>query len=457
MRKYWMLGLFGGMALTFPGYGGDVKTGSDDVEITLGGEVRARYDHRKNLTYTQGAVHASDDTSSLRTRLNVGVKIGDDITAHVQLQDSHTNGAATTNNATGASGSTADTQFVMREGYLAISDLFDLPLDLIVGRKSLNYGHGRLISDSDWSNSPRHFDVAALKYRKDESTWLDILMIDAQNGGVNSTFNEPRRADDDNDIYLLYGHTEFGSTKVDVYNIWERDGLADRGGEKFAALGGPLVVGKLNRHTTGFLVEHSFGDFNASFEYMNQWGEAGTDNIDAEAYALEVGYALGDEAETEFNYEYASASGNNDPADGKQTRFRSPFADSHAYHGYADLVGFTNMESHKFQVASNVTGKTRAKAAWHFFDRKEKKDSWYAGNGAVQRTGAGSGGGVIFAQGSSSSDIGQEIDLTIDHKYNDHLNFELGWAHFMEGTLARETDPTLGNVDYTWLQMTLKF
>lgn len=454
MRKYWMLGLFGGLALTFPGYGGDVKTGSDDVEITLGGEVRARYSHRDNLTYTQGAAHASDDVTILRTRLNVGVKVGKDVSAKIQLQDSHTTGAATTGNATGAPGTAGtDTQLVMREGYIVVSDLFEMPLDLMVGRMGLHYGHGRVINDLNWSNSPRHFDAALVKYTKDENTWLDIAALDIQNQGVNSTTGTgAARADDDNEVYFAYGHTKMGDTVVEAYNIWERDGFSDRGGEKFAG-----VSKNLSRHTTGVLVEHSLADFDASAEYIRQWGDAGTDRVDASAFALELGYNMGDKANTSINYEYTTATGNGDPADGKQTRFRSPFHFNHAYQGYADLVGFTNMNAHKIQASTDISKSTSATAAYHVFHRNERDDSWYAAGGAVQRSGGLDVSKNSQQNSSNASDIGQELDLKINHQYNDHLEFELGWSHFFEGTLARETDPTLGDVDFAWLQMKLDF
>lgn len=464
MRKYWMLGLFGGLALTFPGYGGDVKTSDKfgDVDITIGGQVRTRYDYRDNLTYTQGAVHASDDRTLLRSRLNVAVKAKDGIEAFVQFQDSHQNGAATSNNMTGAPGSTADANLVMRQGYLKVSDLFGLPMDLTVGRVALHYGNGRVINDLDWSNSPRHFDGALLKYHVDnDATWVDIGWLEHQNRNANvASLTTPpeQRSDDDYDIFLLYGHHELNdNTTLEAYNVWERDGLADRLGEKSGVGGFTIQPEKLNRHTSGALVQHKMDNMNVSFEYIHQWGENGRDNVNAHAYALVLGYSLKDSMDTKFEYELTSATGDGDPTDGDAERFQSPFHFNHKYQGWADVVGFTNMTDHKLQVASNIDDKNRIIAAWHFFDRNESSDSWYDAGGNVLFTGKGSNAAAFEDGFSGSSDIGQELDLLLKHDYSKNLKIELGYSHFMPGTLPRDSDSSLGAMDFGWLQFKLDF
>jgi len=464
MKKYWLVGLLGGMALAFPGFGGEVKTDDAlDVDITLGGQVRARYDYRDNLTYGQGAVHASDDASILRTRFNLNVKASDGISAFVEFQDSHTDGAATTPTATGSSGSTGDAGLVMNQAYLAIEDLFDLPVDLLAGRMNLHYGDGRVINDLQWSNSPRHFDGARLRYSsEDDNLWIDAAWLQLQNRDSNAAVSAlpaaPANPDDDYDVYVLYGHTEFENSKIEVYNVWEHDGLADRGGEKLGAAVFPTnIPGDLNRHTTGFLLKYQLDDFKASFEYMHQWGNSGIDRIDADALAFVLNYNISD---LRFEYELTSASGDGDPNDGVDGRFKSPFHFNHKYHGYADVVGFTNMTSHKLQVASDLNEKNTLTAAWHFFQRNEHDDSWYGANSAtVLHTGKNLGGVPDSPHDgiSGSRDIGQEFDIKLDHKYSKNLSFELGWAHFMGGHLLHSSDSTLGDQDYIYLQTMFKF
>ncbi|MGE4159858.1 MAG: alginate export family protein [Planctomycetota bacterium] len=490
MRKFWMLGLFGGALMsvaTADLSGGAVTTKLKGIEI--GGEVRARYTHNTPDYYDQ-ATHAgitrgrteSDDSGMLRTRLRADLDAGDNVKGTIELQGVHVNGAT----AVGVDDGTV----TVRQGYLFASDLMGQPLDLKVGRMALWYGNGDLLSSSDWANASHHFDGAVLSFRANDKTKIDLGYAELVNGDVNDggalgsvsgsgglyparvagTASDP---DEDYDIYWLWLTSKITDEfTADVYDIMEYDGENDYRGETLYAYasdnwnGGSQATaldvhqGHLKRHTSGFQLNYDNGDFYGNAQWNGQWGRLATDQIRAWGYAAHVGMRFDKEgANHDASVGIREASGESDPNDQESTRFRPLFSgSSHGYNGIQDMVGWTNSTAVFAKYGFNPMDKLRLTTTWTKFERHDMDDSWYTDAGAVLRTGAGfDANNPDPKMGTSgSSDIGHEIDFVLNYTHSDFLDFEAGFSHFFQGRLALDTADT-SDAEFTYVQARLRF
>ena len=67
-------------------------------------------------------------------------------------------------------------------------------------------------------------------------------------------------------------------------------------------------------------------------------------------------------------------------------------------------------------------------------------------------------GGAAIRPGSagSSSEIGQEIDVTLTYRHDRHTTVELGYSHFFAGEFIEESGP-FNDIDFLYLQVGYTF
>lgn len=467
---------------------GDVTTVIKGIEI--GGEIRARYTH---LTpdYYDGATGTgvtrgkseSDDTGMLRTRLRADLTVADNVKGAVELQDTHINGATAVG--------TDDGGVTVRQGYLFVSDITGRPVDLKVGRYTLKYGNGDLLCSGDWGNTSRHFDGAILTYRSDSSTKIDLGYAELVNGDVNDdgtagtnsgaggNVTYPGRAagiasdpDEDSDIYWLWITRKVSDEfTFDGYDIMEYDGESNYIGEapylnavepnpQVLAQGSLENQGHLKRHTTGVQLNWDNQDFYGNASYNGQWGTIASDQIRAVGWSWYAGARFDREGlKHDLKAGVRYASGDGDANDRESTRFRPLFhGGAHEANGILDLVGWSNSVAKYVTYAFSPHGKVRVTTSYIDLERYNDDDSWYNDAGTVLRTGkAFDSANPHPEEGMSGSrDIGEEVDVVINYKHTDFLDFEGGLGHFFKGRLAEETSD-LPDAQFTYVQARLRF
>ncbi|MGE4159787.1 MAG: alginate export family protein, partial [Planctomycetota bacterium] len=342
-----------------------------------------------------------------------------------------------------------------------------------------------------WGNASRHFDGAILTYRCDERTKIDLGYAELVNGDVNDdgtagtnsgagvnvlypgrTAGTASDPDEDYDIYWLWLTTKISNeTTVDAYDILEYDGESNYIGESpylNAVDPNPQIVdqgilhnqGHLKRHTTGVQINWDNQDFYGNASYNGQWGTIASDQIRALGWSGYVGARFDRENlkhDVRFGVRYASGDG--DANDRESTRFRPLFMGcSHESNGILDLVGWSNSVSKYVTYSFNPHPKVRLTSAYFDLERYNDDDSWYNDAGAVIRTGkAFDSANPHPNEGMSGSrDIGDEVDVVVNYKHTDFLDFEAGFAHLFKGRLAEET-ADLPDAQMTYVQARLRF
>ena len=157
-----------------------------------------------------------------------------------------------------------------------------------------------------------------------------------------------------------------------------------------------------------------------------------------------------------FWYDYLSGTTDEDARDGDFKTFNTLFDTGHKFYGFMDLFlpnnggnsNFLGLVDYSVKTTISPAANWTLKADYHRFTTAE-----------------GPNGSPIFsAQASTRFDdsvLGDEIDLTLVHKYNANTTISAGWSHFAAQSLFHRTAGTgaAGNDNANWayLMFDVKF
>jgi len=251
---------------------------SDDREIELLAQVRVRAELRDQSDFNS----ATPDRQRFygqRTRLGVDAKVHPKVEGRVLFQDTRYWGVEESSTTQTGDEEQATDLF---EGYIDLRWIWDLPLDLRLGRQNLTYGRERLVGKLDFSNFGRTFDAFRFRYS------LGAIGFDIFSAKLVDTNPPPPApstgfADQDRNFSGLYLSRQGDRVEtVDVY--WLRD--IDK---SFP----PVTPHReTKRHTFGARGKGRLGGgFALEGEYSYQTGSDGPDDaldIAAQALAAEL-------------------------------------------------------------------------------------------------------------------------------------------------------------------------
>lgn len=310
--------------------------------------------------------------------------------------------------------------------------------ELRAGRQELAYGRERLLGAFNWDNVGRSFDAAHLRYR--HPAWTSDLfwgrLVDVRRRGA------PHRPGN-RDLYGVYlTHApKLAAGRTEVYAFFLRDGLRT-GGEL------DLLPESARIFTLGFRrVWSPTAGFRYEVENAWQFGERGPDRHRAVAVVGSGGYAWGGRWQPSLALEYAFASGEQDPSDGRSNEFNNLFPTNHLHYGYADLVGWRNIHDFRLTATTRLLSKLTLQGDYHRFLLARRRGPWKNAGGRVLG---------FDPTGESGRDLGQEFDLTVRLPLHKHLSFLAGYSVFLPGRFATRTrGPETHH--FAYLQTTVRF
>ena len=124
------------------------------------------------------------------------------------------------------------------------------------------------------------------------------------------------------------------------------------------------------------------------------------------------------------------ASGTQDPTSNSYNRFDSLLGPSHYGYGMTDMFRLANLNEVGVSFQVKPTEKTTVLTGLHQFWLNSASDAWIA---ADQRVIAWD------KSGKSGNDLGQEINLLVQHKINAHWSMEAGAAYLFTGEFGANT------------------
>lgn len=306
-------------------------------------------------------------------------------------------------------------------------------LRLRTGRQSLVYGKQRLISPLPWVNAWRTFEGAKASWsssRWNVDAFLTALVV------VDSF--EPNERDDDRQLYGVYATRapQQGGVGLDLYLL----GVT----QPDVSING--TSGDERRHTAGLRTWSPLGergDF--EFEGAYQFGEVGDEDVAAWFATLVLGFRPADSAlSPRFYLGLDAASGDDSPGGSVQT-FNQLYPLAHAYLGFADTLARQNSLAANVGCSVSLSSATTASLTAHVFRLMDEDDGLYGVTGALARPGP-----------FGSSDVGQELDLLVNHTVTPFFNVYAGYSRFFSGAVV-EAGPVSDDIDFLYFGTAFTF
>lgn len=400
-------------------------------------EMRYRLEARDDFDFNQNA----DDTDTfhlLRTRLMLDANLSESIRAFVQFQDSRIWDSITANRFS----ITFRDEFDVRQAYVdyklkQISQVLEA-LTIRAGRQELSYGDERLVGGFDWSNVTQSFDGVKLIY-SDKKFTVDGFLSEK----VNIDRANPNNWYDDNEgfhgVYATYKGIE--KHLFDLYYLYRNTS------EPVAF--GPNGTRKLNESTLGFRLRgDKVKNFDYTLESAYQFGEFGSQDINAWALAALAGYTFTDIPwSPRVGMEWDFASGDEDTTDNERNTFDNLWPTNHKFYGYIDLLSWQNINAYNFRLSASPTKKLSLQGDYWVFYLDETTDAAYnAARGTLRAA----------RQAAGSGYVGSEADFLLKYAMNKNINLLGGYSHFFAGTFLARTGAN-DDADFFYLQSLLKF
>ncbi len=405
---------------------------ADDWHLTLGGQARLRFESETDKSFGGGTGPSQDAFVLQRYFIHADLRRTDGLRFFLQGKFAHAN----YRDKGGLAG--LEDHADVHQGFMDITTpIYGQSATFRLGRQELQYGAQRLISPLDWGNLRRTFD--GIKVFTDLEDWrLDAF-------AVRPVLNDRRNLDDEDENIDFYGlYSTWKGTKAlsaDFYFLLLKNNnlAANSNG----------ITGRRTLYTIGNRLWAKRGNWDWETEAAAQFGTFAGDRVRAWTATAGGGYTFADATwKPRIGVLYDYASGDRDPADGTHSTFNQHFPLGHAWFGYLDRVGRSNIHDIKAQLKVKPSKKLTAWADFHTFFADQDKDALYsAGGGKLRAAPAG---------GAGSHKFGHELDLTMKYAVDKHTTVLVGWAHFWPGGFI-ETSGDDDSPDLFYAQIEYKF
>lgn len=335
----------------------------------------------------------------------------------------------------GVAPATARDSMDLYEGYLEFFARRKTGFGALFGRQviALGEGRGRLIGDSQWTNTSRSYDTARLYYRlpgaRLEALMVSVVKIKADR------FNVP----------------DLGDRVWGTYNTFTK--IIPKGTVNLYLLrhdqnrpGGFTGVGRLGTNTLGGRAE---GPLPASLKYSLETAiqDGKTGLVEHRGFAWVSGVSrrvqLVRPLDLAVEYKYASGSRN---AATRDNTFDQLYASNHDRFGRADLFGWRNIHNVRSLDTLHVTKPVAISVMYNDWWLASPADALYNSSGAAI---------VRSAKGNAGTHVGQEADVFGTYQASG-WTFGAGLAHVFAGEFVRATTPGV-NTRYLYVFQSYTF
>ncbi|HEX2891778.1 alginate export family protein [Vineibacter terrae] len=401
-----------------------LKLGAD-VSLTLGGELRERFEAVRNPGF--GLQQDHDHVFLHRVLLHADLRIQNVARLFLQF------GSLTQSGREGAPSSTDVDRLDLMQGFVDLMlPLDDARLTLRGGRQEVSFGASRLVSVRDSPNARRAFDggrafLTAGGFRVDAIYLRPVLL-------------SPKVFDDETNktekLWGVYGTGPVaGPLKADLYYLgFERD----RG--RFAAGAAPE-----HRHTLGVRLFGKAGAFDWDVEGVFQFGSFGNRDIRAWTIASDWGVTFESlKLQPRLGLKADIASGDRNLADGRLGTFNALYPRL-PYFSDANLVAPANFFDIHPVLELQLAPTLQAEIGWNALWRQTTADAIYAPPLSP----------IAGTAGQPGRFIGQQVIVGIEWRVIEGVTLAGQYVHFVPGRALRRIGG--GTTDFVFVSAAYKF
>ncbi|MFI5339317.1 MAG: alginate export family protein [Candidatus Methylomirabilales bacterium] len=400
-----------------------------DSYVTMGGEVRERYEYYKNNLWGQGP-QDSNGFLLQRYTLHADLRLGPDIRFFGQLSS---------NLETGRTGGPRPTDEDKLDVHQAFGDLRgsigSTTLTLRAGRQEFSYGSERLVGVREGPNVRLSFDAVRLIAEADP--WRMDAFVSRPVQTKRNIF------DDDSDrtqafwgVYAVGPLPALPAGKIDLYYLG-----VDRQGAGF-----DQGTASEQRHTLGARLWGQPGNWDYNVELIYQFGSFGSGTIQAWAASSNSGYTFRSvPLQPRIGLRAEVNSGDRDRNSRNLQTFNALFPNG-SYFGEIGLIGPANLMDLHPSLDLHITQAVTLTLDWDWFWRESPSDGVYSPPGGLLRSGVGSGARYVGTQG--------EVQAT--WQIDRHLSVTANYTHFFTGAFLKQTGPAQ-DIDFVAAWVAYKF
>jgi len=408
-----------------------------DIYLTLGGQLRDRYEYFNNSLFGSGP-QDRNGYNLLRTMFNADLHLGPNVRVFAEGI------SATEQGRVGGPRASDVNEIDLHQAFIDVT----LPLGssasftLRGGRQVIVFGAERLIGVSDFTNVRRTFDGVRGTLTTPGNT-LDVFY-------ARPVRVLPYNLDDDvpdtciagvYDTLELPGVWEAAKPKLEMYAFYvNRQSITfnqTAAGEERYTFGARLTA-----HPKPF-------DFDLEPDYqVGRFNGQATRSFSVAAIA---GYTFEQAMFSPrpfIGFDIASGGQRNNPGD----TFDQLFPSGHDKFGIIDAIGRQNIidvhPGFTLTLVENKRGAERLTLLTQYrqFWRESNQDAVYTSSGSILRT----------SGGSTASSIGGEFDMQVDWKLERHISIYAGYCHFFHGAFISATGPNR-DIDFAYSALTFTF
>src|SRR5882672_6078986 len=401
-----------------------------DRYLTLGGEIRERYEYYHNSLWGRGP---QDDNGYLLQRymIHADAHLGDYFRVFTQfksgLEDDRNGGPRPTDR----------DDFDLHQAFFDVRVPLSETDSLTVraGRQELSYGSSRLISIREEPNVRRSFDgVKAIL--KINSWQVDMFAVKPVRTKIGVFDDDPDPGENFWGLYAVSPVSWLPGGNVDLYYLGldKKNASFDQG-----------TAHEL-RHTVGSRIwGHKTGwDYNLEFVY--QFGSFGSGDIQAWTAASDLGFAFADVLfEPRLGLKANVTSGDDNPNNRDLQTF-NPLFPRGAYFGEPALIGPANHIDVHPQLDLALRKNLSLTLNWDCFWRENTHDGIYGPAVNVIQSG----------RTSNARYVGNQAEAMLEWRLGRHLAFAADYAHFFAEDFLQQTTPGK-DVDYFSTWVTFRF
>jgi len=410
-------------------------------DISFSGQFRPRYQMNDDSTDTTNGSH----NFTTRVRLNAKSNVNANTEVNLQFQSVGTWG----NNSNGSNRLSTEVNDVANEvglhqATLTLKNFMGKAADVKIGRQEVVLDGHRLFGHTGWTDGAQTNDAIRVNHSAGNHT-LNYIYITATENEAESSFTSANW-----NIHVLRANSQ-GILGGDLtgYFVLNDD----------EATGGTTNVDQNTWYTIGARQKGKLGGLDYRVEYYHQFGDGAVDatnanfsgaytdasngsdiDRDAHMFGVRIGKTFKNAGMSPtFTLWFDSLSGTDDSdASGNSMGTFNTINDTgHKFYGFMDhylnyrhsSTGYYGLEDYALKTKFKVSDKNTFKADFHHFQTQTDLTN---GDSDTLRSNDSSHGSATT--GTMSGDLGQEIDLTLVHKYDSNTKIVAGYSHYFTTT-----------------------
>ena len=421
------------------------------ADVSFSGQFRPRWQSSEDFDDTTNA----RNYFTTRARLNANAKINANTSVFLQFQsigiwgnDTSITGAGAGTNDNGTRSSTGDAASAsdgladvgFHQAYVTLKNFMGQAVDAKIGRQQVVLDGHRLFGHTGWTDGGQSSDAIRLDHAAGNHTISYVFVAGVENESATTTTKA------NVDFHILRANTQ-GVLGGELTGMFVMVDDQATGGDTFENGQQWYTIGARQKGKLGGLdyrVEyyHQFGDgaveanntnFTAAYTNLNDSADV---SRDANMFGIRIGKTFKNaKMSPTFTLWFDSLSGTDDAdaAGGDFGSFNTLMDTGHKFYGFMDQYLAANGSGSDYYGLQDFALKTKFKisdantfkADFHHFQTQTVMDDGDSDTLRSNDTNQGSA-----TTGTINGDLGQEIDLTLVHKYDSNTKIVAGYSHY---------------------------